>query len=134
MSLRREFQLPAEDEEFLNTLGYPWETIVNGGQQWVLIHNFPTLGEYNHSEVTAAIRLESGYPLTALDMVYFFPALARKDGRQIGATNATQKIEEKDFQRWSRHRTGANPWKPGVDNLGSHICLVEDWLLREFEK
>src|SRR5262245_9261339 len=67
-----------------------WETIVDGSQ-WVLIHDFPTQHEgYNHPSVTAAIRMETGYPHTALDMVYFFPALARKDGRPIGATQATQ--------------------------------------------
>jgi hypothetical protein len=67
-------------------------------------------------------------------MVYFFPALARRDGRPIGATQAMQPLDGKSFQRWSRHRTQQNPWKPGRDNLGAHIILVEDWLAREFEK
>ena len=131
MSHRREFHLPAEDEEFLREYGLPWESIIDGSA-WVLVHDFPTHAGYNHLKVTAAVRIETGYPHTQLDMVYFFPALARRDGKAIGATQATQPISGKEFQRWSRHRTTQNPWKPGQDSLGTHIILIEDWLAREF--
>lgn len=133
MDVRRQFTLPQKDTQFLDEYGLPWETIVDRAH-WVLIHEFPTHKGYNHSEVTAAIRLETGYPNTALDMVYFYPHLQRIDGRTIGATQATQRLDEKEFQRWSRHRTELNPWKPGQDNLGTHIILIEDWLSREFER
>jgi hypothetical protein len=133
MTLRRQFDLLPEDQKFLEDYDLPWETIVDGSQ-WVLIHDFPTPAGYNHAKVTAAIRLETGYPNTALDMVYFFPALSRKDGKAINATQAQQGIDGKTFQRWSRHRTPQNPWKAGQDNIGSHIFLIEDWLEREFEK
>jgi hypothetical protein len=133
MALRRQFDLLPDDRQFLEDYGLPWETIVDGSQ-WVLIHEFPTHEGYNHPRVTAAVRLETGYPNAELHMVYLFPALARKDGRPIGATEARQSIEGKSFQRWSRHRTAQNPWKIGRHNLGTHIILVEDWLAREFEK
>lgn len=133
MSARREFDLLPEDLEFLESYGLPWETINSRGQ-WVLLQDFPTPEGYNHSKVTVAIRLETGYPQSQLDMAYFLPKLARKDGKAIGRTESNQVIDGKDFQRWSRHRTGVNPWIPGEDNLGSHIFLVEDWLEREFEK
>ena len=132
MDLRRDFDLLPQDEKFLEDYGLPWETI-SDGSQWVLIHEFPTNDGYNHLRVTAAIRMETGYPNTELNMVYFFPALARKDGRAIGATQATQQIDGKTYQRWSRHRTGQNPWRPGVDGLDTHVFLIEDWLAREFE-
>lgn len=131
--MRRQFDLPPEDQKFLDDYGLPWETVVDGSQ-WVLIHDFPTHEGYNHTTTTAAIRIETGYPMTELNMVYFFPALARKDSRAIGATEASQQIDGQTYQRWSRHRTGDNPWKPGQDNLGTHIILIEDWLQREFEK
>ena len=131
--MKRQFELLPEDEQFLNEYGLPWEAVVDGSQ-WVLIHDLPTHEGYNHPKVTAAIRIETGYPNTRLDMVYFLPALARKDGRAIGATESNQQIEGKTYQRWSRHRTDANPWKPGHDNLGPHVFLIEDWLQREFEK
>jgi hypothetical protein len=134
MTLRRQFDLPPADQTILDEYGYPWETIVDGTQQWVLIHEFPTHDGYNVERVTAAIRMETGYPNTELNMVYFFPALARKDGKPIKATEAMQALDGKSFQRWSRHRTSQNPWKIGRDNLGTHVILIEDWLAREFEK
>lgn len=134
MTLRRQFDPLPEDEKFLKEYGLDWETIVDGSQCWILIHNFPTHDGYNHRTVTAAIRIETGYPNAELNMVYFHPALARTDGKKIGATEVTQSIDGKTFQRWSRHRTGKNPWRAGRDSLGTHVILVEDWLEREFEK
>ena len=133
MDLRRDFDLLPEDEQFLNEYGLPWETVADGSR-WVLIHEFPTPEGYNYRTVTAAIRLETGYPQTALDMAYFFPALARNDGKPINATQATQKIAGKIYQRWSRHRTARNPWVAGRDSLGTHVILIEDWLEREFRR
>jgi hypothetical protein len=133
MTLRRQFDVLPDDQQFLDDYGLPWEAILDGSL-WVLIHQFVTPGGYNHPRVIAAVRMETGYPAAQLDMVYFFPALARKDGRPIMAVNAVQQIDSKPFQRWSRHRTAQNPWKVGFDNLGTHILLVEDWLAREFEK
>lgn len=134
MGLRRDFELLPEDEQFLKDYGLPWETVADGSQ-WVLIHNFPSQHEgYNHATVTIAIRLETGYPNVQLDMVYVHPPLARRDGVPIGATDAKQAIGGSSYQRWSRHRTPGHPWKVGQDNLGSHILLIEDWFMREFEK
>lgn len=133
MGLRRDFDLLPQDEKFLEDYGLPWETI-SDGSQWVLIHEFPTHEGYNHLRVTAAIRMETGYPNTELNMVYFLPALARKDGGAVGATQATQVIGGKMYQRWSRHRTAQNPWRPGVDGVDTHVFLIEDWLAREFER
>lgn len=133
MDLRRQFDLLPVDRQFLEEYGLPWETIVDGSQ-WVLIHEFPAPEGYSHKTVTAAIRIETGYPQTELNMVYFYPALNRADGKVIRATEATQTLDGKTFQRWSRHRTPQNPWRTGEDNLGTHIMLVEDWLEREFER
>jgi hypothetical protein len=131
--MHRQFELPPEDQKFLDDYGLPWETVVDGSH-WVLLHGFLTHEGYNHTTATAAIRIETGYPMAPLDMVYFLPALARKDGKPIGATGSTQQIDGHTFQRWSRHRTTNNPWKLGQDNLGTHIILIEYWLQREFEK
>lgn len=133
MELRRQFDLLEEDELFLKEYGLQWEAIMDGSP-WILIHKFTVPAGYNHSQVTAAIRIETGYPNAQLDMVYFYPALARTDGKPIGATDAVQALDGKNFQRWSRHRTSQNPWVPGRDGLGTHVILIEDWLEREFEK
>ncbi len=129
--MRRQFQLSEEDLQFLDDYGLPWEAILDGSA-WILLHDFPTNKGYNMPNTTAAIRLESGYPMAQLDMVYFFPALSRRDGVSLRATQCAQQIDGMPYQRWSRHRTQQHPWVPGQDNLGSHIILIEEWLAREF--
>lgn len=133
MSLRRQFSLLPTDEAFLNDYGLPWETIVDNSR-WVLIHNFKTHAEYNHNPASIAIRMQTGYPQVGLDMVYVYPILNRKDGQTIGCTQVRQGLDGKQWQRWSRHRTSANPWKPQEDSIETHIYLIEDWFIREFEK
>jgi hypothetical protein len=95
------------------------------------MHEFPVPAGYNHSVVIAALQIEQTYPDTQLDMVWFHPALSRADGKEI-KNLSDQSLEGKTFQRWSRHRTEQNKWRPGEDYLGTHVALVEDWLLREF--
>ena len=131
--MRRDFELLADDAAFLEECGYPWETAIDGSQ-WVLLNDFPLPDGYTQEHVTAAVRLESGYPDAQLDMVYFHPAVIRRDGQGIAATNNTQAIDGRQFQRWSRHRTAQNPWIAGQDSLATHIMLIEDWLEREFER
>lgn len=130
---RSQCSLPQEDELFLKQFGLPWETVIDGSQ-WVLIHDFPTHQGYNYQKVSIAVRLENGYPLTPLDMVYAYPALMRNDGKQIPQTQEIQSLDGKNWQRWSRHRTAQNPWKPGEDSLESHLFLIQDWFVREFER
>ena len=40
-------------------------------------------------------------------------------------------LDGKQYQQWSRHRTAANPWRPGLDNVGTHLIQVDSWLQRE---
>lgn len=133
MEIRRQFNLLPQDETFLEQYGLPWETIINGSQ-WVLVHQFPTHDDYNHTKASIAILLTPGYPQAALDMVYVHPPLVRKDGKPIRAANKQQTIDDKHWQRWSRHRTSQNPWLPSEDGLETHVYLIEDWFTREFEK
>ena len=88
---------------------------------------------YNHSRVSLALLIPSNYSDSQIDMVYFLPALQRNDGKAI-ANLSNQNIRGEVWQRWSRHRTATNPWRPGVDDVASHLGLVDDWLRREFEK
>ena len=130
-SLRRQFDLQEEDTEYLDAKGLPWETLNEGGTLWLLVHEWPVPDGYNVPKVSVAVRLV-GYPNGALDMAYFKPALSRTDGVPIRATSAVQTIDGTPWQRWSRHRTAQNPWRPGVDSIATHLALVEHWLEREF--
>lgn len=132
-ALRREFALPEDDEAHLDARGLPWETIVSQGTRRLIVHQFPVPNGYNHATVTVAIQITPGYPTAALDMVYVDPPLVRTDGRAIGALTGVP-VHDKTFQRWSRHRTNENPWRPGIDDLAAHLALVEEWFAREFRR
>lgn len=133
LGVRREFSLPEEDMAWLEALGMPFELAAEGGVLRVVLTDFPVPVGYNVSRASANVRIEPGYPDSQIDMVYFYPALARADGKAIGAL-ATDAFDQKTWQRWSRHRTPANPWRPGTDNLSTHFALVSEWLHRELTK
>lgn len=129
--MRREYRLPEEDEAYLDAKRYRWEAIQPAGAQWLLVHDFPIPPGYTVGKATVAIRIGGAYPPAALDMAYFHPALKRTDAVVVRATEGTVAIEGVQFQQWSRHRTPANPWRAGVDNVGTHLSLVEHWLEKE---
>ena len=128
--MRREFSLPEGDQEFLEKLGCEWETIKEGGN-WLLVHGYKIPSGYTIGETSIALRIEAGYPSTQIDMAYFSPELHRVDGKPIGAL-APHTLSGKQWQRWSRHRTGTNPWRPEFDEVSTHLLLVDHWLEREF--
>lgn len=132
-NLRKEFTLLEEDEAYLDKLGLPWESVKLQGALWIFIHNYSLPEGYNVSEAIVGVRMTPGYPVAQLDMVYFFPALTRKDGQPIGGLSLTM-IDGKNFEQWSRHRTAANPWRSDIDNLSTHIPLADAWLISEFIK
>jgi hypothetical protein len=130
--MRKEFYLPEEDTEFLEGSNYSWETVKDKRLNWLLIHNFKIPEGYNIENATVALRIDSGYPNSQIDMVYFYPSLSRIDNKPINAL-ANQLVEDKLFQRWSRHRTRENPWRCDLDNVSTHLQLVTYWLEREFK-
>jgi hypothetical protein len=130
--MRRQFRLPELDEEFLDSQGLPWETVVENGVQWLVIHDWPLPAGYNHATAFAAVVIPPAYPDVQIDMVYFFPALARVAGGNIGGLTA-RAFDAKSWQQWSRHRTGQNPWRPGEDDVAGHLIQVRHWLAREIQ-
>lgn len=131
--MRRQFSLPAEDIQWLETSGLTYELVKEGGVLRVILCDFPVPAGYNVRNVAVNLRIESGYPDAQIDMAYFHPPLARQDGHAIACVS-DDPFDGKTWQRWSRHRTGANPWRPGIDNLHTHMVLVENWLAREIQK
>lgn len=131
---RRQFHLGGDDLRFLESLEHRWETVVEGANRWLIIRGLALPEGYNHEQADVAVQIPPGYPDTQLDMAFFFPPIARVDGKQIGATSASVNIGGANYQRWSRHRTAENPWRPGIDNLATHFHLVVDWLQRELQQ
>lgn len=129
---RRDFRLSGDDEIHLNTRGLTWETVINGRDHWLLIHDFPIPEGYKTTKATAALRIVGDYLTGGIDMVYFSPVLERLDNQVIPATSGRVPIDGKQYQMWSRHRTAQNSWRPGIDDISTHLSLVEEWLKREF--
>ena len=134
MSDCREIVLPASDITYLDAAHPGWQTIRDRAASWLVLPEYVVPEGYNHPVATAALRLEPGYPDTQIDMVFFSPMLERTDGNSIRATGGRKTVNGVTFQQWSRHRTSNNPWRPGVDDVESHMLLVRHWLEREFGK
>ncbi len=130
---RQHFELPEEDVAFLTTLDLSWETIIEGPVHRVVIYDYELPDGYGKVCADLNVRIERTYPDTQIDMVYFCPELSRADGRPIKAISPDS-FDGKNWQRWSRHRTAHNPWRPGIDNLESHIILIGEWLKQELGK
>lgn len=131
--MRREFQLAEEDEECLAALGRPWEAAIVNKAKWLFFPDYPIPEGFNHRTATAAIRIPPSYPDDQIDMVYFYPALALTNGKGIAQLTPFP-LDGKEFQQWSRHRTSANPWRVGLDNVCTHLLQVDSWLEKERRK
>lgn len=131
---RRQFQLPELDEAFLDSLGLTWETVEEAGVQWLLLADYQLPEGFDRAVVDVAIQISAGYPAAQLDMAYFHPWIATASHRPIPAADVAQALDGRQWQRWSRHRTGENPWIPGEDDLSSHVHYMDAWLAAEVER
>ncbi len=130
---RRQFQMPEEDRLWLENSGLEWETVVTGRVRRLVIYSFLAPAGYTQQTVDLNLRIEPGYPDSQIDMAYFYPPLVRSDGRAIKAISHDS-FDSKSWQRWSRHRTQKNPWRPGLDSLATHLAAVEGWLNKELTR
>jgi hypothetical protein len=131
--LRKQFALLSVDAAYLNR-HYPngWEALLEGGGGWVLIHGFPLPEGYNVQEASVAFMIPASYPTTQIDMMYFLPNLSRADGKGINCLTP-RPIDGKNYQQWSRHR-GPSDWRPGLDNIETHVLAITGWLQDELKK
>lgn len=130
-ALRRDFALLESDERHLDRLGVAWETDSSNGMRWLLIHDYPVPPGYTASSVALALLIPPVYPQAEIDMFYVDPPLRLASGAQIAATESTENIRGRQFQRWSRHRGGASAWNPKFDNVATHLALVESSIAKE---
>jgi hypothetical protein len=127
--MRRQFQLGEEDEEGLAARGLAWEAIIEGNTKWMIFPEYPIPEGYNHRTASAALRIKPSYPDDDIDMVYFHPPLSLTNGKAIRQLTAHQ-LDGKQYQQWSRHRKPGE-WRPGIDNVCTHLLQVDCWLERE---
>lgn len=129
----RAFRLLDSDEEFLDAYFSDWESIVDGGRQWLMIPQLSLPAGYSVTDVSLALEIPSTYPGAQIDMFYVHPPITLHAGTQIPATEARMPILGQEFQRWSRHRGAAAPWQVGMDSVVTHLALVESALLKEVQ-
>lgn len=127
----RAFHLPSEDVEHLDARGLRWETVREGQSQWLLLHGFAVPPGYNVTSATLGLMIPSSYPSAQLDMFWVYPALTLSSGRTLAQTQSRATVRGLTFQRWSRHRSAENPWRPGIDNVSTHLGIIEECLARE---
>lgn len=128
---RRDFHLPADDEAFLVVAGLAAESSTDASTRMLVLRNMALPPGFTVPAADVGIIIPQGYPEAPLDMAYFRPALQRADGRPIPATSTLQLATE-TWQQWSRHRPpGEPPWRPGVDDLSTHLAFVTQWLAAE---
>lgn len=130
--MRRAFQLPATDQCFLDSAYPKWEAIIEGNSQWVILDKFKVPAGFNHPLAGLALLIDPMYPDIQIDMAYFKPDLARADGKGINALS-THHLDGQIWQRWSRHRE-PNQWRPGFDNVETHLLYVSSFLELELKK
>ncbi|MGE3303617.1 MAG: multiubiquitin domain-containing protein [Hyphomonadaceae bacterium] len=130
---RRQFSLRPEDHAGLDARKLHWETIVDGGRRWLLLHGYPLPVGYNVNAITIAVEVPPSYPAAELDMFYCHPELVRTSGHAIPQTEARQAICGATYQRWSRHRGPNAPWRMGVDSVLTHLALIDAALAREVD-
>lgn len=130
---RLDFKLLPADLAFLNSLGLRWEAVLEGRVMCVVIYDWPLPQGYNVDAADVHVRMTEGYPDAQIDMAYFAPALARRDGRGINGLSSLQ-FDGRQWQQWSRHRTANSPWRIGEDDLSTHMQYVYAWLEAELQK
>lgn len=131
LSTVRQFRLLPADEAFLDGAYPGWQAVIENARQWILLPGYKLPTGYTQSLVNLAIEVPPTYPMAQLDMFYLCPAGVLVTGVAIPATEACESVQGKQYQRWSRHRSGRSVWRPGVDNVMTHLALVESALLKE---
>ncbi len=126
-SPKREFAVLDVDDVYLSSLGYHWETVIDGKARWLLIHNYPVPAGYTVRSVVLALLIPDTYPGAQIDMFYTNPPLKLVSGRAIDRTQPKATIRGAEFNGWSRHR----PWNPAVDNVVTQLALVESAIAKE---
>ena len=124
------YELPEEDLEFLNgNFNDKWERVAEGNKRGLIIHSYGLPQGYTPNEVNLMLLIPTDYPAGQLDMFYFSPGVSREGGIAIGGLSFETHFGTQ-WQRWSRHYT----WRPGEDNIVTHVSYVRNELKSELQK
>ena len=109
---------------------WPGHTVTHeGGSVVVVLPAYALPRGFEPRRVELCLMLPFGFPETPPDMFWVDPAVMLH-GRPPAATQVTQQIIGRTWQRFSRHLP-AGAWRPGIDNLQSWISMIGTMLERE---
>ena len=121
--------LPEEDMDFLSSdYSDKWEELTEIGKTGLLIKDYPLPEGYTPRKTNLMLIIPDSYPVGMIDMFYFNPPVARQDGIGIAAL-ADEPHFNQQWQRWSRHYD----WRPGINNVSTHITYVRNELISELK-
>jgi hypothetical protein len=121
------YVLPEDDIQYLIGKGLKYDVRQNGGEIFVLIHEYPLPPCYTPASCTLLLKLLPGYPNTNPDMFWTTPGIRLASGSPPAAAEVIEVYDGVQWQRWSRH---AQQWRPGVDNLQTKLRSVRTELER----
>lgn len=121
--------LPDDDRQHLNARGLNFEEAQENAKRGVTIKNFPLPpGKFQIDAADVLVLIPQGYPDAQLDMFYVNPPLMLKpSGQEARNANVRENHFGRTWQRWSRHYKPGQ-WRTGVDDLQSHLQVVENAL------
>ena len=123
-------ELPPEDIDYLNSQYHDkWYKQQESGKFGVVIEEYCLPDGYEPYHARLMLLIPSGYPASGIDMFYFDPGVCRQDGVSINALGPEEHFG-RHWQRWSRHYQ----WRPGIDNLSTHITFIGNQLNSELPK
>lgn len=127
---RRDFALSPADEAHLNRLGLRWETVVEQGRRFVCICDYPLPGGYQVTRFLLGLELPPTFPQTAIYGFFCHPTLELTSSREIPNTSQRASFLGHNVIGWSRQRP-APQWNPAIDNISTHLMIVDACLAQE---
>jgi Prokaryotic E2 family E/Multiubiquitin len=131
LALCHDFALLDVDEYHLNRLGLRWETIIDANRRFLLIHNYPLPVGYSADRTLLALEIPPTYPGAQIYGFYADPPLGLSSQRPIDSTQLRANILGREFHGWSRNRGPALPWNSAIDNVMTHLMMVDAALAKE---
>ena len=131
-NLRREYFLPEEDVQFLDSLGLEWEAIQDGNARAVVLYGFLMPQPFQPELLNLKIKVPQDYTSgAALDMFFTDINVTRTDGKVIPRITESTVFDGKKWWQWSRHYPRNTTWRPGINTLATHISYVYHILEQE---
>jgi len=119
--------LRPQDIRELDRRGYRYLLLEWPGETLIILKEYVLPEGLSPRCADLLVRVPSLFPVVKPDMFWMAPAATRCDGLVIPATQVTETIAERQWQRWSRHLQ-ASQWRADRDDLGTYLDIIDHCL------